>query len=293
MSLPHFEFHRPSRFSLLFDLLDALGDDARLMAGGTDLLPRMAAGREPASGHLIALKGIEELTRVEFNRFGNELRIGAAALLAEVEADPLVRERYPVLAAAISELATPQVRNKATVAGNLCNASPCADTAPPLLILGARLRLLRSEKERDVPLEQFFLGPRNTVVGKGELVTHVVVPLPPPEWRARFLKFSPRSRVDISAVSIAIGFRVEDDCLHDARIALGTVAPTPIRAPGAEALLEGLELRAITAAKAAEVGRRARAESHPITDFRATREYKEHLVEVLTQQALLELARER
>ncbi len=292
MSLPRFEVHRPQRFSVLFDLLEALGDDARLMAGGTDLLPRMAAGRERCA-HLVALKWLEGIDRVEFDAAARTLRIGATALLADVAAEPVVQRDYTVLATAIDELATPQVRNKATVAGNLCNASPCADTAPPLLVLNARVELRRRGGERDLPLADFFRGPRQTAVEPGEVMTAIRVPLPAAGWRSSFLKFSPRSRIDISAVSVAAGFRVEAGRLHDVRIALGTVAPTPLRARRAEALLEGAEAAALAATDlAATAGREARAESRPITDFRATREYKEHLVEVLTQRALRNLVKE-
>lgn len=281
MSLPAFDFHTPATLEDVFGLLAEHGSEAQLMAGGTDLLPSLESGKRHCR-HLVWLRRVPALDTIAFDpRDG--LRIGASALLADVMAAPAVREHYPALAAAIHTLATPQVRNKATLAGNLCNASPCADTAPPLLALDARVRLAARGGRRELALADFLLGPRRTALAPGEILESVLVPPPPPGLRSAFLKFSPRSRVDISAVSVAVAFRHDGGHARGVRIALGTVAPTPLRARAAESRLEGQPPDALAFAAAAAA---ARGECRPIDDFRASAVYKTHLAEVLTRRAL-------
>ena len=284
MRLPAFELHRPSRLDELFELMAAHGPAARLMSGGTDLLPSLKR-RKHACGHVVALKGIAELDGLDFDATRG-LEIGANTILIDVARHAVVRERYPVLASAIDVLATPQVRHKATVAGTLCTASPCADTATPLMALGA-LAVLRSPSgTREVKVEDFIHGPGRTALAESEVLASVRVPVPPADLRTTYSKFSPRSRVDIAAVNLTLALRMREDVIEALDLFLGTVAPTPMRAARAEALLRGQTASVELCARAA---RAARGECRPITDVRASAEYKAELVEVLTRRALVAL----
>lgn len=285
MRLPDFDFHAPTSLEDVFDLLDEHGATAMLMAGGTDVLPSLKLGRKTC-GHLIWLKRVPGLDTLVYDGTAG-LRIGATALLEDVRAFPAVRQHYPALSEAIRDLATPQTRAKATVVGNICNASPCADTATPLLVYGARARISCRGRTRELPLEEFFLGPRRTALERGEVVESILVPRPAPDERVVFLKFSPRSKVDIAAVNVSVGIRMAGGTIERARIFLGTVAPTPVRAPLAEAVLAGARPDSRLFERAADT---ARGECAPITDHRATKEYKTHLVGVLVRRALERLA---
>jgi len=281
MRLPDFDFHAPTSLAEVFDLLDEHGGTAMLMAGGTDVLPSLKLGRK-SCGHLVWLKRVPGLDGIEYDDAAG-LSIGATALLEDVRAFPATREHYAALSDAIGGLATPQTRAKATVVGNICNASPCADTATPLLVYGARARVHSRGGTRDVPLEEFFKGPRRTVLGPGDVVESIRVPKPAQDERAAFLKFSPRSKVDIAAVNVSVGITFDGGTIGHARIFLGTVAPTPVRAPHAEAVLKGAKPDAQLFERAADA---ARGECAPITDHRATKEYKTHMVGVLVRRAL-------
>jgi len=281
MRLPALEFHAPAALDEVFALLEEHGDEARLYAGGTDLLPGLRRGKFRCR-QLIALKGVAGLDEIRFDTTRG-LGIGACALLDDVQRHPAVVEHYPVLASAIRLLATVQVRNKATVAGNLCNASPCADTGPPLMALGARMVVVGPQGRRELSLEDFITGPGRVALGAGELIEQIVVPPPAADLRTVFEKFSPRSKVDISAVSVAAALRLDGGVVRELSLFLGTVAPKPMRAAAAELELEGKAPSAATIDRAAAA---ARAECAPITDFRASADYKRHLVEVLVRRAL-------
>ncbi len=281
IKLPSLEFHSPGTLEEVFALLATHGESARLMGGGTDLLPRLKR-RNAECQHLIGLRQVEGLGEVSFDE-GTGLAIGATALLAQVAELPAVGRHYPALAAAIDRLATPQVRNKAGVAGNLCNASPCADTATPLLAYGARVVIASAAGRREVGLADFIVGPGATVLEPGEVVERVLVPPPPEGLRSIFFKFSPRSKVDIAAVNLTLALTFDGERVDEAKLCLGTVAPTPMRAERAEGILTG---QALDAQRIEEAAQAASRECQPITDFRASEEYKRRLVYVLTKRAL-------
>jgi carbon-monoxide dehydrogenase medium subunit len=173
----------------------------------------------------------------------------------------------------------------ATVAGNLCNAAPSADNAPVLLARGAEVEITGQKGTRRVLLDDFFKGPGLTVLGAGDILTQILVPPPATGSGASYQWISPRGKVDISAVCVGVSLRVEGDRMKDVRIALGAVAPTPMRANGAEALLDGAQWSDTLAAEAAL---KASEESKPITDVRASAEYRRRMVSVLTRRALEE-----
>ena len=284
-TLPDFAWHAPTTLDEVVGLLEDLGPEALLMAGGTDLLPRMKAGRLSCTD-LVGLSRVEDFDRVAYDP-EEGLTIGAGAVLADVAAFEAVRQHYGVLARAISTLATPQTRHKATVAGNLCNASPCADTAPPLMALGSTVEVSGPVGTREQPLEHFIVGPGQTTLGPAEVLACIRVPVPPVGLRTTFLKHSPRSRVDISAVSVAVALGLAGGRVDRVDLFLGTVAPTPMRAAAAEAVLAGQVLDPELIARAAAA---APPECRPMTDMRASKAYKERMVEVLVRRALGELS---
>ncbi len=200
MSTVKFDYFAPASLEEALELLAEKGEQARLLAGGTDLMIRIRHGLlRPAA--VIGLKRIPGLERISFQA-NQGLTIGAAARLAEVAAHPAVRRRYPAVALAARETANVQIRNMGTVVGNLCNAAPSADNAPSLLALGAELLLARKGRERSLPLESFFKGPGLTALEPGEMVTAVRVPPPPPHSGTSYQHISARGKVDISAVSV-------------------------------------------------------------------------------------------
>ena len=281
--LPHFEHHAPTALADALALAAQLGDRARIFAGGTELLPKLRAGRY-AYEHLISINRVEELRRLAYDA-DDGLSIGAGVRIRDVADHPAVREMYPALTRACSEMATVQIRNMATVAGNLANGSPCADSAGPLLVYDARVTLVASTGSRELPLADFFRGPGEVDLAAGEILTAITVPPPAPRSGSAFLRLSARSRVDIAAASASARLTFEDGKVTAARIALGAVAPTPLRCPDAEALLVGkVPDEALIADAATAAGRAAK----PIDDVRASAAYRRAVVPVLVRRTLAE-----
>lgn len=248
-----------------------------VLAGGTDLIPQTNAGRVQFQPVLMNVKRVPELRGI--GEESGAVRIGALVTITELRESALVRERLNLLWQACDHFASDQIRNAATIGGNICNASPAGDTLVPLLALDARIVLASKPNGgvtiRTVPLSAFFTGPGGTVRKATELLTAVEVPLPPRGFVGEFYKHGTRPGLDISAIAIAAGACVEHRVLTKVKIAFGAVAPTPIRAPRTETALEGRALDAATLDAAAEV---ALAEIHPISDVRASDWYRRELV---------------
>lgn len=253
---------------------------ARPLAGGTDLLVQMKEGGRPVEA-LVSLKRISEVHQFTQN---GKLTLGAAVTTGQLATNSQILAEYTALANGAGLIGGVQIRNMATVGGNLCNAAPSADTAPPLLVLGAQVVIASTQGERTIPLEEFWLGPGRTVLQPGELLKEIIVPQPPPRSGSFYLRQTPRAWMDIAMVGVAASVTLTaDDTISEARLALGAVAPTPIRAKAAEALLGGQTL-ADDVLQA--VGATAAQEAKPIDDLRASAEYRQHLVKVLAQRAL-------
>ena len=283
MRLPHFDYAAPTTVVEALRLLAEKGPDARILAGGTDLIIRMRHGLVKPSA-IIHLGGIADLKNITYKP-KTGLSIGAAATLAEVAAHPDIRRRYPAVAYAAGETANVQVRNLGTVGGNLCNAAPSADNAPTLMALGAEMVLAGSRGGRRVALDQFFKGPGQTVLTPGEILTAIQVPPPPPHSGAAYQQVSARGRVDICAASVGAAVVFEGETCQEVRIFLGAVGPTPLRAWLTEDLVRG---KAWTPELIAQAGEKAAGEARPITDVRASADYRRQMVGVLTRRALLE-----
>jgi carbon-monoxide dehydrogenase medium subunit len=281
-----FEYHEPANLEEASALLVRHGAEASLLAGGTDLLVEIKEHvRWPK--HVVNVKRIPGLAALEYDA-RDGLRFGALVTAREIETSPVVLEKYPGLAQAARELGSIQVRHRATVVGNICRASPSADTLPPLIADGASVRIHGPAGGRTVALEDFFTGPGKTVLAPGELVTEVVVPPPAPRTGKHYIKHGRRKAMELATVGVAVALTLEGDACREIRIALGAVAPTPIRARAAEAALRGRGLDAQAIAAAARI---AQGECRPISNVRGSAEYRREMVGVLAARAI-ERARE-
>lgn len=285
--LPEFELLMPQTLTEALEMLAERGSDGMPIAGGTNVIPDLRGGRyRPAC--LVNIAGLPELGGIR--REDGFLVIGGGMTIAEILEDPLVAQYTPVLREAARVLANPLVRNRATIAGNLVNASPAADMAPPLLVLDAEVELTHREGSRWVPLKDFFVDVRRTVRQPHELVTAIRIPIPPSGSRCRFFKLALREADAIAVVNGAV--RVdwgEDGRCRTARIALGAVAPTPIRATEAERKIEGESLP-LPPEEIAQAARMATEAIRPIDDLRGSAAYRQHVTGVLVRRTLTECA---
>ncbi|HMM85246.1 MAG: FAD binding domain-containing protein [Gammaproteobacteria bacterium] len=265
---------------------------ATVLAGGTDLMPQSHARRVPPRPTLLNIRRVEGLDRVAVD--GDALLLGTLVTITTLLEHPLVRAHAPLLAVAADRFASAQVRNAATLGGNLCNASPASDTATPLLALDAEVELAALDDDGEVRtrrmrLDAFFDGPGRTRRAPHELLTAVRVPLAPAGQVVRFEKAGTRPALDISTISLALAARRDGrGALHGVRLALGAVAPVPLRARAAESLLEG---RVPDAALAAAAAQAAADAASPIDDVRASGWYRRELVRNLTQRMIDDVAR--
>ena len=278
-----FIYLAPENLTEAISLLSQKGKRARVMAGGTDFLVEMK-NQEVEPETIIDLKRIPNLDKIDY--CGNKgLRMGALVKIRDIETSKVIQEKFTILSQAAGLLGSVQVRNKATIGGNLCHASPSADMAPALIGLGATVKFVGKSGEKFLPLEEFFKGPGETVLKNNEILTEIKVPSMPDFSEGVYLKFSPRSAVDLAMVGVACVLRMDTNnskCL-DVRIVLGAVAPTPIRARKGEALIKGEKLSESLIKEAAKV---VREEAKPISDIRASEWYRKEIVEVLVGRAI-------
>lgn len=282
--LPRFEYLSPGTVDEAVAFLSGHGEDARLLAGGTDLVPQLK-GREIKARYVVDLKAVLGLGSISPDG-ASAVTIGALATISAIACSPLVNERLPLLAQAASVMASPQVRNRGTFMGNICSAVPSADSAPGLLALDARVRLKGPTGERTVAIDRFFTGPRETIVARDEVALAIDVPFPPAGSRGVYLKLSPRHSMDLAVVGVAVQAVCAGGVCTRVRIGLGAVAPTPIRALLAEGLLEG---RAITPELIDEAARMSVTQCGPIDDHRASQEYRCDMVYVMARRALTQV----
>ncbi len=280
-----FAYEVPRSVQEASEILQHWGPDARLLAGGTDLLVQIKEG-DWTPPCLISLHRLDDLATIRAD--GDGLRIGARATMMQIVKSPEAQP-YQALLEGAGVVGSIQIRNVATIGGNICNAAPSADTAPGLIALGAQA-VIAGPAERTIPVETFFTGPGTTVLQVGELLTELRLPPLPPRAGSAYLRHTPRAWMDIAVVGVASYIQLDETgrCA-DVRIALGAVAPTPIRAPQAEAILRGEFPKPEAIAAAAQ---QAAQEARPITDVRGSAEYRRHLVNVLTRRTL-QMALER
>jgi carbon-monoxide dehydrogenase medium subunit len=276
-------YFTPGSIKEAVGLLSQYGEKAKVISGGTDLHMQMKH-RELSPEILISISGIPELNYIRYEESGG-LRVGVSTSLAEIAGSPLVRSRFRLFADAAGMLGNPTIRNQATLGGNLCNAAPSADTAPPLLVMGARVKTIGKDGEKVIPVADFFKGPGMTALARGHLLTEIQIPNLPSGSGGAYLKEKRREGADLAVVGVAALVVLKGGLISDIRIALGAVAPTPIRAGIAEEILKGNKLNDALLDKA---GQAALETAAPIDDVRSSAEYRKKLVAVLTRRAVTE-----
>ncbi len=281
---PKFNYLEATTVEGACSLLSQYKDKAKLIAGGTDLLVSMRRKRITPL-HVVNIKTIPNLDYINYD--GDSLRIGALAVLSDIESSSLVRHRFPVISYSAHQIGTPQIRNVATIGGNFCNAAPSADMAPSLIGLGAKAKLQGPEGQRVVALEEFFTGPGVTILQTGEILIEIEVPNPPANTRGVYLKLPARTAIGLAVVGIAaiVTLDSKGTSIVDIKIVLGAVAPTPVRARKAENILTGRAIEDKLIEEAAQV---AADEANPISDVRSTASYRKEMVKVLTNRAIRE-----
>jgi carbon-monoxide dehydrogenase medium subunit len=285
--LPEFELLIPETLSEALEMLAEGEGGVKPIAGGTNVIVELRDGRRYDT--LMDVSRLAELRGIR--RENGHIVIGGGTTMTELLADPLIAEYGPPLREAAATLGSPLVRNRATVAGNLVDASPAADTAPPLLVLGAEVVLMSRTVTRRVPLDRFFVGPNETLIRPQELLMAIRWPVPPPRSRGTFHKIGLRQALACSVITVAVAVEgVENGRCREARIALGSVAPTPIRAQAAEELLRGQKL---TQDLFAEAARLSAAATRPIDDVRSTAAYRRRMAEVLVGRLLAQIVGSR
>lgn len=281
-----FDYIAPSSLKEVLVLLDKFGKGAGLLAGGTDLLVQMkqkTAGPDP----VIDLKKVPGLRGIE-STSDNGLSLGPLTTVSEIESSRLVQERFAVLAKAASTIGSPQIRNRATIGGNISRAAPSADLVPPLLVLEATAKITGTKGEREERLERLFLGPGQTTLKEDELLTEIRIPPLPENGRAVYIKHGRRRTMDLAIVGVAVLIVTTPGggpCT-DARIALGSVGPTPFRATRAEKALQGNRLEASLMDECAAIAGR---EAKPIGDVYGPEWFKRDLVRALVKRAIYAL----
>ncbi len=275
-----FRYEAPTTLDEALALLAGGNGEVRILAGGTDLIVQMQSGVQRPQ-LLVDLKRIPETRRIQLESDG--LRLGAAVSAAEVREHPELRKAYPGLVEALELIGSEQIQGRATVGGNLCNASPAADSVPALVAVGAHCAIVGPAGERTLPVEEFMLAPAKTALQSGELLVELRVPAPLPRSADAYLRLIPRSEMDIAVVGAGVRVALDGDgrC-SDARVALGAVGPTVLLVPEAAQALIGSTLDAAALEQAA---RAASSAAQPIDDKRGPAAYRRRIAGVLTRRA--------
>jgi CO/xanthine dehydrogenase FAD-binding subunit len=282
--LPRFDYLAPKTINEACLLLSKYGGTAKIISGGTDLLVSMRQ-KKITPGYLINIKGIPKLDYIHYSQ-EQGLRIGALSTIQSIAKSRVIRERFELLRTACNKIGTPQVRNMGTIGGNICNGGPSQDSVPSLLALGARLKLVSLQKERIVPIDEFFIGPFQTALAQTELLTEIQIPTPPSGSATCYRWLSKRNEVDETLVGVAILMTADSkgDVCRDIKIGLCSVAPTPIRATRAEQILLGQRIEG----KTIELTARVAAEE---TSPRSRAQYRRQMTSILVQRAIIDVWR--
>jgi carbon-monoxide dehydrogenase medium subunit len=278
-----FEYVKVPTAAAAAALLSNQVETVRILSGGTDLLVQLREDRRQAD-RLVDIKQIPEANELAYDPIEG-LRFGAAVPCYRLCAGPIVPRVYPGLIDAISLIGGTQIQGRATVGGNLCNASPAADSIPALIVHRAMCIVVGQGGRREVPVEDFCVAPGQTVLQRGEFLLSLRIPPPAPRFGAAYLRFIPRNEMDIAVVGAGAAVVLDENrsTIISARIALGAVAPTPLLVREAGEYLAG---KSISAEIMAEAARLAQEAARPITDMRGTIAQRKHLVGVLTRRAL-------
>jgi len=281
---PELNYHRPASLREALELLDKLAGRAKVLAGGTDLIVDLKIKRYRVSD-IVDISHLNELRYIVDE--GDKIRVGALTRIQDLVDSPVIAEKLPLLKRAAEEFAYWQIRNLATIGGNLCNASPAADTAPPLLVYEAVLKAVSVEGERLIPVTEFFKGPRVTALKPNEILAEIIIPYNKHFAESYgYVKVGRRRGHDISVTSIALAAWLDNGVFRDVRIALGSMAPTPVRARSVESALINRKADPEVIEKAVET---LSQDVKPITDVRASAEYRLHVSKVYLKDLLMKL----
>ena len=280
--LPRFEYLAPADVAAVCDVLAEYPGQARLLAGGTDLILQMRR-REIVPRCIIGLKNVPEIAFIDSREHG--IVLGAMTTLSAIASSPLIAQQYDFLAHTAANMGSPEIRMVATVGGNLAGALPCSDLASPLLVSDATVRLRSLRGERLVALGDFFLAPGQTILQSDELLQEIHIPPRPPLSGGAYLKFHDRHAMDMTILGVAAFMVLQpaSERVQKARIALATGGPVPLRVKRAEEVLCGERLTEEGLEKAASA---ACEEATPRTSWRASKEYRLELIRVLTRRAV-------
>lgn len=281
--MKEFELYEPKSVKEACGLLAKLKGKARVMAGGTDLLVELKSGRLNLAA-VVSLKGIKGLNKITFNR-KEGLRIGALVTWTQLLDSKPVSKHYPLLRKAAETLGSVQIRNVGTLAGNVTHASPAANGPIPLLIYEAECVVQGPNGTRVIPVQKMFGGVQKNTLSRSEVLTEIRVPVPPPGVNETYYKFALRRAMDLAVVGLGVLVKTKNGAFEDVRIALGSVGPKPFRAKRAEKILAGKRIDEQLMRKAGET---AAAQCAPITDIRASKEYRMEIVKELTYRAIKE-----
>jgi len=272
-----FEYLKPASLAEALSLLEEYRYKARSIAGGTDVIV-MIKKKEMTPDYLISLNNVSGMDSLE--EVDGVLRIGSMVTHRTLENSALIREKYTSLFDATSVLGSVQVRNVATIGGNICTSAPSADTAPPLLVLDAKVVIKGRETEREVTLSEFYVGPGKNVLQHGEIVTRFEVPKALPKSASAYYKLSRRAAMDLPIIGVAVYLQLSDDYsrCEDARVALGVCAPTPVRVKEAEAILKENPANEEAFKKAGEA---AALEAQPRDSLRGSAWYRQDMIKVM------------
>ncbi len=282
--LPKFDYLAPQTIEETLTLLNEHRGDAKLLAGGTDIIVNLRARQEHAK-YLIDIKDVKELQHISFDEKGG-LTLGAAVTLNQLIHHDMVSKIYPILGEAASTIGDYEIRNRATLVGNICNASPAADTAPALLILDATVNVSSTAGKRKVPIREFFTGVKKTSLVGNELVTSVNVPIPPEKSQAGYLKARRTTGEDVAVIGVAGLVAPNGKDAKSVRLAYASLAPTPVRAYDAEKIFE--KKKPVNQLLDEAMPAVMKVVS-PISDVRAGKEYRANLVRVLTKRLVQRL----
>jgi carbon-monoxide dehydrogenase medium subunit len=286
--LPRFQFLEPETFEEVHQLVEKNKGDAVLMAGGTDLLVNLKRKVIKAKV-VISLEKIKSLKQVHYSESAG-LTLGSMVTVSELAETPIIKQKFPLLAIAANKIGSPQIRNRATVGGNICTARPAGDTIGPLTAYGAEVQLVLGKESRWEPISKFITGPGKTNRKDGEVLAAIRIKPFPANTGVSYIKYGVRKAMEIAMVSVTTVLTFKGDECEKAIIVLGAVAPTFIHSDDAEAALKSRKITTPIAEQAAEM---AAACCRPITDTRASAEYRRDLIQVLTKRGILEAAKQR
>jgi carbon-monoxide dehydrogenase medium subunit len=278
-----FDYVRVNQVQAAVSILSKNGNEARILAGGTDLLVQLRENQRTAR-LLVDIKSIPEVNQLEFDPTAG-LTLGSSVSCLRIHRDPIVSQTYPGLVDAVSLIGGVQIQGRASVGGNLCNASPAADSIPALIVHNAIGVIAGPNGDREIPVEDFCTGPGQNELDYGELLVSLRIPIPPPRFGAHYLRFTPRNEMDIAVVGVGASVILAHDLktIQSARVALGAVAPIPLLVEAVGEYLAGRPISKDVIQAAASIAQDA---AHPIQDMRGNVDQRRHLAGILVKRAL-------